>query len=129
MKTVAGRRLKDQEPGMRQRALWSVVAILAMMIVIFVATAARGVAADMRAGRAFAERNCAACHAIGSSGASPNARAPAFRVLARRYKLEDLEEGLAEGIVTGHNAMPEFTLTPRQIDDLLAYLRRLRRAD
>jgi cytochrome c len=48
-------------------------------------------------------------------------------VLARKYKLEDLEEALAEGIVTGHNVMPEFSLTPQQIDDLLAHIRQLRR--
>jgi cytochrome c len=112
---------------MSQRAILTVAAAIAIALVILFATTARGVAGDARAGRAFAERNCAGCHAIGSTGASPNARAPAFRAVARRYKLEDLEEGLAEGIVTGHNAMPEFTLTPRQIDDLLAHLGRLRR--
>ena len=83
-------------------------------------------AADPRAGRAFAVENCSRCHAIGTSGASPNRQAPPFRIVARRYKLEDLEEAFAEGIVTGHPGMPEFELTPRQIDDLLAHLRQVR---
>jgi mono/diheme cytochrome c family protein len=83
-------------------------------------------AADARAGERFAAENCSRCHAIGRTGASPLANVPPFRIIARKYKLEDLEEGFAEGIVTGHNIMPEFTLTPRQIDDLLAHLRRLK---
>ena len=83
-------------------------------------------AADSRAGERFAQENCSRCHAIGRAGGSPLANAPPFRTIARKYKLQDLEEGLAKGIVTGHNIMPEFTLTPSQIDDLLAYLRRLK---
>jgi len=83
-------------------------------------------AGDARAGERFAAENCSRCHAIGRTGASPLANVPPFRIIARKYKIEDLEEGFAEGIVTGHNIMPEFTLTPRQIDDLLAHLRRLK---
>jgi mono/diheme cytochrome c family protein len=83
-------------------------------------------AGDARVGERFAAENCSRCHAIGRTGASPLANVPPFRIIARKYKLEDLEEGFAEGIVTGHNIMPEFTLTPRQIDDLLAHLRRLK---
>lgn len=83
-------------------------------------------AADARAGRAFAQENCSRCHAIDRTGASPLRKAPPFPQIARRYKLADLEEALAEGIVTGHSGMPEFELTPRQIADLLAHLRRVR---
>lgn len=79
-------------------------------------------AADQSLGHVFATDNCARCHAIGQTGNSPYAKAPPFRAVARKYPLEDLSEALAEGIVTGHNTMPEFTLSTRQIDDLLAYL-------
>ncbi len=48
--------------------------------------------------------------------------APAFRDLASRYPIENLAEALAEGIVTGHPAMPVFTFEPREIDALLAYI-------
>jgi cytochrome c len=105
-----------------------VLAAIALAVtVIFVASSSGGSAADPRAGEVFAVENCSRCHAIGVSGVSPNQKAPPFRAVARKYKLEDLEEGFAEGIVTGHNAMPEFTLSPRQIDDLLAHMRRLKR--
>jgi cytochrome c len=112
---------------MSRRKLAILLAISTAAVILIVASTARGIAGDARAGQVFAVRNCAACHAIGSTGASPNPKAPTFRVVARKYRLTDLEEGLAEGIVTGHNAMPEFILTPQQIDDLLAHLRRLKR--
>lgn len=78
-------------------------------------------------GRSFAEANCASCHAIGRSGASRLPAAPPFRTLHQRYPVEQLAESLAEGITTGHDAMPEFRLEPPQIDDFLAYLRTLQR--
>lgn len=82
--------------------------------------------ADASRGKAFAQANCGRCHAIGD-GLSPLAQAPSFRVIARRYRPSDLEEALAEGIVTGHAAMPEFTLSIREIGDLTDYLKNLRR--
>jgi cytochrome c len=76
-------------------------------------------------GRAFAQANCARCHAIGRSGESPLPQAPPFRTLHERYPVEDLEEALAEGIRTGHPAMPEFALNKHQIRDLISYLKSL----
>ena len=73
-------------------------------------------------GRHIAERKCAGCHAIGAIGESHNAAAPPFRTLSRNYPVTALEEALAEGILVGHPAMPEFSFTPEQIDDLIAYL-------
>jgi cytochrome c len=109
-----------------QRMLFYTFAIIAILIIL-VATTAGGKAADPRAGEIFAVQNCSRCHAMGSSTVSNHPKAPPFRRIVRKYKIEDLEEGFAEGIVTGHNAMPEFTLTPREIDDLLAYMRRLKK--
>ena len=68
---------------------------------------------------------CARCHSIERSGNSPRDPAPPFRELHTRYPVETLEESLAEGIVTGHADMPEFELSPDQIDDLIAFLKTL----
>ena len=65
---------------------------------------------------------CASCHAIGLTGASPMGLAPPFRDLSQRYPIDTLAEALAEGIVTGHPAMPRFTFHPREIDALLTYI-------
>lgn len=87
--------------------------------------AAQGARADR--GQALARANCARCHAIGMTGESRLPAAPAFRDLHRRYPVEQLAEAFAEGISTGHGAMPEFQLAPAQINDLIAYLKTLER--
>jgi mono/diheme cytochrome c family protein len=73
-------------------------------------------------GLELAEIHCATCHAVGREGESPLKDAPRFRNLGKRYPLEDLEESLAEGIVTAHDGMPEFAFAPEDIDAFLGYL-------
>ena len=98
-------------------------------LVLATSIAANGTAwaASASRGQKLAETRCSACHAIGKHGASPNLKAPTFRRIANQWPLEQLQEAFAEGIVTGHGPMPEFTFEPAEIDDLLAYLGRLRR--
>ncbi len=71
--------------------------------------------------------DCSNCHAIGKVGDSTLKIAPPFRTLHRRYPIEDLEEPLAEGIITGHPTMPEFRFDPGQVGDIIAYLKSLER--
>ncbi|MCG6122801.1 MAG: cytochrome c [Microvirga sp.] len=83
-------------------------------------------ALNVEAGRALVEANCASCHAVGASGASPVANAPAFRTLSERYPVESLEEALAEGIVVGHDGspqMPELSFQAEEVGAIVAYLR------
>jgi mono/diheme cytochrome c family protein len=83
----------------------------------------------LKNGEMLARENCASCHATTEKGESPNVKAPPFRTLSKRYKLDDLEESLAEGITIGHgNAnMPHFIFEPDDIGDLIAYLKKLNR--
>ncbi len=74
-------------------------------------------------GQALAQENCARCHAIGPEGDSTLPIAPPFRTLSERYPIDDLEEALAEGIVSGHPAMPEFVFEPDEIAALIAYMK------
>lgn len=80
---------------------------------------------DPARGRMLAERDCAACHAAGRAGPSRVGAAPPFRELHRRYDVEDLAEALAEGIVTGHPAMPSKPYPPDDVRDLIVYLHTL----
>ena len=80
-------------------------------------------------GRALAQMNCSRCHAVGEKGKSPNPLSPPFRELGKRYDPDMLQEALAEGILTGHPEMPEFKLTPQQIDDLITYLKSIQPRD
>lgn len=96
--------------------------ISAAGLVAALALAACGSADPAERGEALVTANCARCHAVGTSGASPRAEAPPFRELAQRYPLVYLEEALAEGIMTGHNDMPQFVFRPGEIADVMAYL-------
>ena len=102
------------------------VGVLAIALAVLSATAA-GAQQDPRVqrGEQFARTNCAMCHAVGRFGDSPLAIAPPFRTLSLRYPVEDLEEALAEGVVTGHPTMPQFQLDGAQIADFIAYLKTL----
>lgn len=78
--------------------------------------------ASLEAGKELAEIHCAACHAVSARDDSAEPGAPAFRDLSQLYPLESLEESLAEGIVTGHEGMPEVAFDPDSIDAFLGYL-------
>ena len=96
-------------------------------VAVVLSAVAAGAQEDPRIhrGRQFAEANCSMCHAVSRFGDSPLAIAPPFRSLALRYPVEDLEEALAEGVVTGHPTMPQFELDTGQIADFIAYLKTL----
>lgn len=80
---------------------------------------------NVNAGQRFAQKHCGSCHAVGAAGDSPLKEAPPFRDFSKLWPVENIEEALAEGIVVGHDAMPEFELSPRQIADLIGYLKTL----
>lgn len=103
--------------------------VLTVLLLTPYAVLAAPKAQALKNGEMLARENCAPCHATAEKGESPNAKAPPFRTLSKRYKLEDLEESLAEGITIGHsNAnMPHFIFEPEDIGDLIAYLKKLNR--
>lgn len=104
-------------PGSRN----GIGALVAAML--FAGAASAPAQADALAeGRQLAEDMCGACHAIGPEDETENPEAPTFREIAGRYSVWNLQEALAEGIVVGHEDMPEFTLSPEQINALLSYM-------
>lgn len=78
-------------------------------------------------GLRFVRTHCASCHSIDRIGPSALRDAPPFRDLHKRYPVDNLQEALGEGIVTGHPSMPEFRLDPGQVNDVIAYLKTLER--
>jgi cytochrome c len=79
-------------------------------------------AEDLKRGEALLARACGSCHGMGS-GDSPVKDAPAFRTLGKRYPVEDLEEALGEGFMSGHPDMPEFTFDGDDVGAIIAYLK------
>jgi mono/diheme cytochrome c family protein len=86
------------------------------------AAASASEATRIARGRHLAEINCASCHAIGRAGESRHPMAPPFRTLSRNYRVNELEEAFAEGVLVGHPDMPEFAFPPSDVDALLAYI-------
>ncbi|MCA0399461.1 MAG: cytochrome c [Proteobacteria bacterium] len=99
--------------------------ILALAFTLAISSA--GHAANAKRGALLAAEQCGSCHAIGKSGTSRHLKAPPFRRIANQWPLDQLQEAFAEGIVTGHSGMPEFTFSPQEIDDILAHLATLKR--
>ncbi|HOV05022.1 MAG TPA: cytochrome c [Hyphomicrobiales bacterium] len=79
-------------------------------------------AAAIERGRIIAVAVCGDCHAVMPGAVSPLPIAPPLYFLAEDYPLEAIEEALGEGMVTGHEGMPEILLDPIQIDEFLAFL-------
>jgi mono/diheme cytochrome c family protein len=108
---------------MRFNALMPKFTLLIAVGLAAIATTAAAQADKTSRGRLLVQRYCASCHAIDRSGRSPNHAAPPFRDLSARYKIDDLAEALAEGILTGHPAMPEMKFPPEDVKAILAYIR------
>lgn len=98
---------------------------LALLVSVIMPGGSLAQSGTVESGRQFAKDNCGRCHAIGGTDKSRLALAPPFRELHERYPVDGLQEALAEGIVTGHRDMPEFSLDPVQIDDFIAFLKSL----
>ena len=112
------------------RAIDILAPVLAATLTSFVphpASSESALSPEARHGLAIVRAHCARCHAVEKVGSSPLKAAPPFRTLHSRYPVESLEESLAEGIVTGHPAMPEFRFNPGQAGDVIAYLKSLER--
>ncbi|MGB9141727.1 MAG: cytochrome c [Aestuariivirga sp.] len=94
--------------------------VTSLFVLLIVGTMAH--ADDIASGKKLVEANCSRCHAVGLTGDSPLAKAPPFREVVKRYPPDSLGEALVEGIVTGHNEMPEFVFEADQAVAIIAYL-------
>lgn len=115
-----------------KKAMQSLARLAACMMLplVFAGQSFGGAADDGTALRARGEgllnKLCSRCHAIGREGKSTHAEAPAFRDVMKRYPAENIAEALAEGLVSGHPDMPEFTFEPDEVDAIVGYLDSLR---
>jgi len=101
---------------------WSIVVGLALLAGCASPSAQRAPDPPEARGQVLAERYCSGCHAIGRRGQSPTPEAPPFYRLSENYRVDALEEALAEGISVGHPAMPQFQFAPDEVTDLVSYL-------
>jgi mono/diheme cytochrome c family protein len=73
-------------------------------------------------GKALLQKNCARCHSIEATGASPLKGAPPLREVYLKYPIEMLEYDLAEGFGSKHRDMPQIQFSSEQADAILDYL-------
>lgn len=86
-------------------------------------------ATPVERGLAFAEYRCAACHAVAPGEVSSNPDSPTFEMVANTPGLS--EESLSSWLHNSHDFPAEmyFAIADENIDDLVAYMLTLRRAD
>jgi mono/diheme cytochrome c family protein len=99
------------------------VTLMLLLAVVAAAAQEGSPEAGIAQGRALAERMCGGCHAIGRSGESPHADAPAFRDLDRRLDLDTFMERLRAGITAGHPDMPVLRFTREDARAFTRYIR------
>jgi mono/diheme cytochrome c family protein len=109
-------------------AYWSKTMTKSVARVAIVAVAAaRAQSADPSLGRHLAETVCSACHQTDpdSLAPSPNPKAPSFLDISRTPSLSDL--AIKVFLRSSHPSMPNFILSPEEIDSVTAYIRSLNR--
>jgi mono/diheme cytochrome c family protein len=73
-------------------------------------------------GKAILENHCARCHSIGASGESLFHEAPPLREIYLRSPIEQLSQGLAEGMGSRHREMPQIQFSTEEVAAILDYL-------
>lgn len=91
---------------------------LSICALVSISGTSPGSAVNPEQGKRLALTYCARCHSIDKVTPSPLRIAPPFRTLHEHYPVESLQEALAEGIVTGHPSMPQFSFDADQVGDL-----------
>ena len=71
-------------------------------------------------GEKLARLWCANCHVVSEGQQNANADVPSFREIAKRH--ETNLDALGAFLADPHPVMPDFSLTRREIQDLLAYI-------
>jgi cytochrome c len=105
---------KNTIPRIAQLLAWAAMSV---------ATIAHAQSPEENYGARVARRDCSQCHAVGFTGDSPNAKAPRFRELHKRFVAPDLQERLLEQLMLHHADMPKFRLSMEELSGLIAYLK------
>ncbi|MBV8133418.1 MAG: cytochrome c [Alphaproteobacteria bacterium] len=94
-----------------------------LLSLVLAAVATHLVRADAAKGSQLAQQWCANCHVVGSTPAGNLQQGPpSFRAIASARTVDQLRAFL----VHPHGAMPDLSLTRKEIDDLVGYIETLR---
>jgi mono/diheme cytochrome c family protein len=98
---------------------------LAASLLIAPAALAQSATGDAEAGRVLALKQCSSCHVVAARQAPPSTDAvPTFASIARDPAATEMS--LRVFLRSPHARMPDFILSPTEIDDLVSYILSLR---
>ena len=78
---------------------------------------------DVERGQTLATKLCSECHAVGRTGASPQASAPTFRSIDDHTDLDEFVGRLRQGGASAHPDRPAFRISRDDADATVAYMR------
>ncbi|HMM90323.1 c-type cytochrome [Bradyrhizobium sp.] len=96
-------------------------------LVLLSGAAAQALDAQQRRAGATLENLCGRCHAVGTTGDSPNPLAPAFRTFGEKLYDTDMVQRLQDGLTTIHPEMPTFRFKRDDAAAAVNYLRAIQR--
>jgi cytochrome c len=106
-----------------QRPPLKIIPLIALLLAFSALASAAQAQDPAQRGRALLKEFCAACHAIGKTGNSPERGALPFRMLSRSFDLDQVPRLLERGLASSHPGMPEFKFSGRDARAATAYLR------
>ncbi|WP_363350313.1 cytochrome c [Methylocystis echinoides] len=104
------------------------LAFLSTLVFLSLApTAALAQGGDPAVGARLARETCASCHAVGADphAKSPDPNAPAFVDVAKMPSATELS--IKVFLRSSHRNMPNFILSPEEVDGVTAYILGLRK--
>jgi cytochrome c len=90
--------------------------------------AAQAFDAEQARARAMLEDHCGRCHAVGTTGKSPNSLAPPFRGFGEKLYDTDMVQRLQDGLTTVHKQMPTFRFSREDAGAAVNYLRSIQKS-
>lgn len=95
-----------------------------LLIGLSCASSAHALDAEQQHGQALLEKMCSRCHAVGTTGTSPNELAPPFRSLGENKLYDpDFPVRLQEGYSSIHRFMPTFRFDRENAEAVTNYLK------
>ena len=101
--------------------------VAVVMLLAAAGVSAHALDAEQRRSKAMLEEMCGRCHAVGTTGRSPNPLAPAFRSFGEKLYDTDMVQRLQDGLTTIHPEMPTFRFNAHDAAAAVNYLRSIQR--
>ena len=109
-------------PGVTLR-MWAALACILLPLAV-----AQARDAEHARAKAMLEDLCGRCHAVGTTGKSPNPLAPPFRNFGEKLYDTDMVQRLQDGLTTVHKEMPTFRFSREDAGAAVNYLRSIQKS-